>query len=41
MADRVLFMDEGQIIETGTPDDFFDNPQTERAKSFISMILTH
>ncbi len=41
VADRVLFMDEGQIVETGTPDDFFDNPQTERAKSFISMILTH
>ncbi len=41
VANRVLFMDEGQIVETGTPDQFFDNPQTERAKSFISMILTH
>ncbi len=41
VADRVLFMDEGQIVETGRPDEFFDNPQTERAKSFISMILTH
>ena len=41
VADRVLFMDEGQIVETGRPDDFFDNPQTERAESFISMILTH
>ncbi len=41
VADRVLFMDEGQIVETGTPGDFFDNPQTDRAKSFISMILTH
>jgi len=41
VADRVLFMDDGQIVETGKPDDFFDNPQTDRAKSFISMILTH
>ncbi len=41
VADRVLFMDEGQIVETGKPQDFFENPQTERAKSFISMILTH
>jgi len=41
VADRVLFMDEGKIVETGTPDDFFDNPQTERAAEFISKILTH
>ncbi len=41
VADRVLFMDEGKIVETGTPVDFFDNPKTERAASFISMILTH
>jgi len=41
VADRVLFMDDGQIVETGKPDDFFDNPKTDRAKSFISMILTH
>lgn len=41
VADRVLFMDEGKIVETGTPDEFFDNPQTERAAGFISMILTH
>ncbi|ACN14642.1 GlnQ3 [Desulforapulum autotrophicum HRM2] len=41
VADRVLFMDEGQIIETGKPIDFFDNPTTERARGFISMILTH
>lgn len=41
VADRVLFMDEGKIIETGKPDDFFDNPQTERAENFISRILTH
>ena len=41
VAHRVLFMDEGAIVETGTPSDFFDNPQTDRAANFISMILTH
>jgi ABC-type polar amino acid transport system ATPase subunit len=41
VADRVLFMDEGKIIETGTPQQFFDNPQTARAADFISKILTH
>lgn len=41
VADRVLFMDDGKIVETGTPDDFFDNPQTDRAAEFISKILTH
>jgi polar amino acid transport system ATP-binding protein len=41
VADRVLFMDEGKIIETGKPADFFDNPKTERAADFISKILTH
>jgi len=41
VADRVLFMDDGKIVETGTPSDFFDNPQTDRAAEFISKILTH
>jgi len=41
VAHRVIFMDEGQIIETEKPDQFFDNPQTERAALFISKILTH
>jgi len=41
VADRVLFMDEGKIIETGSPTQFFDNPKTERAADFISKILTH
>ncbi len=41
VADRVLFMDEGKIVETGTPVDFFDNPKTDRAADFISKILTH
>lgn len=41
VANRVLFMDEGAIVETGTPNEFFDNPKTDRAANFISMILTH
>ncbi|WP_457554197.1 amino acid ABC transporter ATP-binding protein [Desulfobacula sp.] len=41
VADRVLFMDEGKIVETGTPDGFFDHPKTDRAAEFISKILTH
>ncbi len=39
VADRVLMMDEGQIIEEGTPEHFFTNPQNERTKSFLSKIL--
>jgi polar amino acid transport system ATP-binding protein len=41
VADRVIFMDQGQLVETGRPDDFFDAPKTERAAQFISRILTH
>ncbi|WP_433214704.1 amino acid ABC transporter ATP-binding protein [Microtetraspora malaysiensis] len=40
-ADRILFMDQGSILETSTPDDFFENPQTDRARDFLSKILTH
>ncbi|MCM3897955.1 MULTISPECIES: amino acid ABC transporter ATP-binding protein [Gordonia] len=40
-ADRVVFMAEGEIVEQGTPDDFFDNPQTERARDFLSRVLAH
>ncbi len=39
VADRVIFMDGGTIIESGTPDHFFENPQNERTKSFLSKIL--
>lgn len=35
IADRVLFIDSGGIVEQGRPDDFFDHPQTERAKQFL------
>ena len=41
VADRVVFMADGQIVETGTPDEFFEHPQTDRAKDFLSKILTH
>jgi len=40
-ADRVVFMDEGEIVETGTPAEFFDHPTSPRAKSFLSKILSH
>ncbi|CAK7259401.1 MULTISPECIES: amino acid ABC transporter ATP-binding protein [Shinella] len=41
VADRVIFMNAGQIIEQGKPDDFFGNPQHERTKLFLSQILKH
>jgi len=41
VADRVIFMDEGQIIEENTPDAFFDNPASERAQNFIGQVLHH
>jgi polar amino acid transport system ATP-binding protein len=41
VASRVVFMDEGQIIEIAPPNDFFTNPQTERGKYFLQSILTH
>lgn len=41
VADRVIFMDEGQIIEENTPDAFFDNPTSERAQNFIGQVLHH
>ena len=41
VASRVVFMDEGQIIEVAPPNDFFTNPQTERGKFFLQSILTH
>jgi general L-amino acid transport system ATP-binding protein len=39
VADRVMFMDEGQVVEENNPHDFFDNPQHERTKLFLSQIL--
>ncbi|GAA3474934.1 amino acid ABC transporter ATP-binding protein [Nonomuraea roseola] len=40
-ANRVVFMAEGQIVEESTPEEFFTNARTERAKDFLSKILTH
>ena len=39
VADRVIFMDEGQIMEVGTPDEIFDNPKNQRTQSFLSKVL--
>lgn len=39
VADRVIFMDDGQILEEGTPDDIFDRPQSERSQAFLSAII--
>ena len=41
VADQIVFMDEGQIIEQNTPTEFFDNPRSERTKLFLSQILSH
>jgi glutamate transport system ATP-binding protein len=40
-ADRVVFLDAGQIVETGPPAQFFDSPRTDRARDFLSKILSH
>lgn len=41
VADRVLFMDHGRIIETGTPGEFFSSPQTDRARRFLADLRSH
>ncbi len=41
VAHRVIFMDQGQIVEQNTPHEFFNNPQSERTKLFLSQILGH
>jgi ABC-type polar amino acid transport system ATPase subunit len=41
VADRVIFMDEGKIVEEGTPSELFDNPKHPRTKDFLSAILSH
>ena len=41
VADRIIFMDEGEIIEQNSPKEFFENPQNERTKLFLSQILAH
>jgi glutamate transport system ATP-binding protein len=41
VANRVLFMDEGEIVETAAATKFFDDPQSDRAKAFLAKILKH
>ncbi len=41
VADRIIFMDRGEIVEEGTPDTFFSNPRHERTRNFLGQILPH
>jgi ABC-type polar amino acid transport system ATPase subunit len=41
VADRVVFMADGEILEENTPKEFFDNPQHERTKLFLQEIINH
>ncbi len=41
VANNVVFMDQGEIVETGPPETFFDNPKSDRTKLFLEQILTH
>jgi general L-amino acid transport system ATP-binding protein len=41
VADRVIFMDAGEIVEQGPPEEFFNNPKSDRTKLFLSQILDH
>ena len=41
VANRVIFMDGGEIIEEEEPDEFFNNPKSDRTKEFLSQILAH
>jgi ABC-type polar amino acid transport system ATPase subunit len=40
VADRIIFMDGGEIVEQNTPEEFFNNPQNERTKTFLNQILS-
>ena len=40
-ADRVVFMADGQIVEESAPDEFFTNPKSDRARDFLSKLITH
>jgi general L-amino acid transport system ATP-binding protein len=41
VANRVIFMDGGQIVEQNEPEEFFNNPQNDRTQLFLSQILQH
>ena len=40
VADRIIFMDQGEIVEENTPEEFFNNPQNVRTKTFLDQILS-
>jgi general L-amino acid transport system ATP-binding protein len=39
VADRIIFMADGEIVEQNTPDEFFNNPKSDRTKTFLDQIL--
>ncbi|WP_352882086.1 amino acid ABC transporter ATP-binding protein [Mesorhizobium sp. M1396] len=41
VADRIVYIDQGSILEIGEPDEFFDNPRNDRARSFLARVLKH
>jgi general L-amino acid transport system ATP-binding protein len=41
VADRMFFFDQGQVVESGTPKDIFENPREDRTKLFLSQVLQH
>lgn len=41
VANRVIFMDQGQIVEEAKPEEFFDAPKSDRARLFLSQVLQH
>jgi general L-amino acid transport system ATP-binding protein len=41
VADRVIFMDQGQIVEQSKPDEFFDDPNSDRTRNFLSKVRRH
>jgi ABC-type polar amino acid transport system ATPase subunit len=41
VADRVIFMDQGQIVEQNPPEEFFAHPKNERTRDFLSKIIAH
>jgi polar amino acid transport system ATP-binding protein/general L-amino acid transport system ATP-binding protein len=41
VADRVVFMDAGRIVETGTPRDIFEAPREQRTRDFLNAVLAH
>jgi glutamate transport system ATP-binding protein len=40
-ANRVVFMADGQLVESAAPEEFFEHPKSDRAKDFLSKILSH